>query len=137
MFGGLRAVQQIVNKCVARFVPSWGGLDVMRDGKAEDVTIQSEKNRRHWAPLADPSLLQVRCTSVPVDGRVVTGGAVEAANEVYEGRWVALMFRGAGEGPVGYAVKSLVEVYVKAVRCRAVLVLSKDLENVSRATDVG
>ena len=43
--------------------------------------MQNEQDRRHWAALSDTCGLQGRCTSVFVDCRVVTGGAVEAADE--------------------------------------------------------
>ena len=110
---------------------------MVRDGKNEDVNIQNEHKRRLLAALSDTSGWQVRCNSVSVNGRVVTGGAVKAANEAHEGGWEAVVFQSAEKGPVGYAVKSLVEVYVKAVQRGAVLVLSKDLENVIRAPAVG
>ena len=120
----------MVNDCMARCLLSGRGLEVVRDGKKEDVNIQNEQNRRHWAAPLDTSGFQVRCTTVSVDGRVVTEGGVEAANEAYEEGWDAIVLQGAEKGPVGYAVISLVEVHVKAVRRGAVLVLSKDLENV-------
>ena len=64
-------------------------------------------------------------------------GAVETADEAYEGGSDALVNQGAGEGPVGYAVKRFTEVYVKAVRCRAALVICQNLGNVIRAPAVG
>ena len=110
---------------------------MMRNREKQDVNIQNEQNRTHWAALSDTSGLQVRCTSVSSDCRVVREGAVKAANEAYEGVSEVVVFQGVEEGPVGYAVESFVEVYVKAVRRGAVLVLSKDLKNVIRAPTVG
>ena len=47
------------------------------------------------------------------------------------------MFQGAEEGPVGYAVKSFIEVYVKALRRGVFLVLCQNLKNMIRAPTVG
>ena len=47
------------------------------------------------------------------------------------------MIQIAEKQPVGYIVKSFIKVYVKAVRCGAVLVFRQNLENVIRAPAVG